>query len=293
MNTSIDCIPCFLQQSIDAIRSVTDDDNIRDCILKKVLLEVYNFDFSKSPPEMAQVIHKIIRDETQNEDPYKDVKNKSNQFALGLYDETKEKIIKSDDPFNAALRFAIAGNILDFAVISKWNKKRALIPFEKAIMQRVDDATISELFLELKKADSVLFLGDNVGEIVFDKLFIEQFPKDVKIYFAVKEAPIINDATLEDAYYVGIDEVAEVISNGTDAPGTVLSQCSQEFLSIYERADIVIAKGQANFETLNKEQRKIYFLTQIKCAVMAKLYNYSVGDWIVATSDKLNKMKEK
>ena len=143
----------------------------------------------------------------------------------------------------------------------------------------------------MKKANSILILGDNAGETVFDKLFIENVKTNGKIYYAAKASPIINDATINDALNVGLDNVSEIISNGTNAPGTLLGSCSQEFIDIYNKADVVIAKGQANFETLNNEKRKIYFLTQIKCSAIAEKYNFCVGDWIVTTTQHLQKLQ--
>lgn len=134
---------------------------------------------------------------------------------------------------------------------------------------------------DIKNAKTILLLGDNAGESVFDKLLIEHLPTNAKVYYAAKDSPIINDATVDDAIEVGLDRVSNVISNGTNAPGTLLHKCSLEFLSIYNMVDVVIAKGQANFETLNQEKRNVYFLTQIKCVVIAKRYNYNVGDRII------------
>nr|MDA3843302.1 ARMT1-like domain-containing protein [Candidatus Kapabacteria bacterium] len=138
---------------------------------------------------------------------------------------------------------------------------------------------------DIKNSDMILYLGDNCGEIVFDKLLIstikKEFP-DKKIIFAVRSAPIINDITIEDAEYVRMSELAEVIANGYDAPGTILEFCSDEFLDIYRNADLIISKGQGNYEGLSDETENIFFLLTAKCDVVAESLGAKVGDSIVA-----------
>ena len=151
---------------------------------------------------------------------------------------------------------------------------------------------VKQLKQDLDNAKNVLILADNAGETVFDSLLIEQLPEHLEVTYAVKGSPVINDAVEADAIDAGIDELAEVIDNGTDAPGTLLHQCSSSFIEYFNSADVVIAKGQANFETLNTANREIYFLTQIKCPVIAKAYDYQVGDWIVSTTSALAKRFE-
>jgi len=285
MQIQLDCIPCFVRQGLDALKQVTDDSELIERALKRVLKETSELDFSLSPPAMGQRIHSIIREECNNADPYKEIKLQADNCALGLYDEIKQKINSSSDAFISALRFSISGNIMDFALLPLWDSKRIYDSFEKALHHPIDEKIALELKGELADAQTILILADNTGETVFDKLFIETMDTDAKIYYAVKESPIINDATIEDAKRVGLDTVSTVISNGTNAPGTLINICSNEFLEIYNGADVVIAKGQANFETLNNEERKIYLLTQMKCQSIADKYRYKVGDWIVTTTN--------
>ena len=181
---------------------------------------------------------------------------------------------------------------MDFALFSKLDKELINSSFEKALHQAIDKTTAIELKNELKEAKKILILADNAGETVFDMLFIETMNTKGKVYYAVKDSPIINDATVKDAEKVGLNRVAKIVSNGTDAPGTILKECSDEFLSIYNSADVVIAKGQANLEALNNEIRKIYFLTQIKCSAIGNKYGYNVGDWKVTTTDKLKMLQK-
>lgn len=292
MQIQLECIPCFIRQGLDALRQVTDDEEIIIKALRRVLKEASELDFSLSPPAMAQQIHNIIKEESGNADPYAKIKDQADKYALALYDDIKEKIINSPDLFVSALRFSISGNIMDFALLSAWDNERIQSSFEKALHHPLDEKTAHKLESDIKTAKTILLLGDNTGETVFDKLFIETMDTKGEIYYAVKESPIINDATFDDAIKVGLNDVAKVISNGTNAPGTLLNHCSKEFLNIYYKADVVIAKGQANFETLNDETRKIYFLTQIKCSVIANKYTYNVGDWLVVTTNQLKALQE-
>ncbi|MBN1113842.1 MAG: DUF89 family protein [Oligoflexia bacterium] len=284
MKTYYDCLPCFIRQSLDAAREITDDQEIIGRSLKRVIREVSEFDLRMMPPEMGQVIHRIIREETGNPDPYKYKKDKSTEMALELAKDASRRIKAAGDPFETALRFAIAGNIMDFAFAETWNRGRIEDSFNKAEKHPVDSAMCEKLKNRIKKASSILFIGDNTGETVFDRLFIEEFPGSAPVCYAVKQSPVINDATEEDALKAGLDKVAKIINNGTDAPGTVLRQCSKEFLGHFYGSEIVIAKGQANFETLTGADREVFLLTQVKCRVIAEHYNFNVGDWIITTN---------
>ncbi len=287
MRSTLDCIPCFLRQSLEAGRRISQDEEQIGQALRKILSQISDFDLSLSPPEMGQKIHRILRQEIGNNDPYLQIKKDSTQIALSIAPQVRKQIKHSDNAFETAVRFAIAGNILDFALLSVWDDEKIKASFAKAEHQPIDTAMVEKLQQTLQQAKSVLILADNAGETVFDRLLIEQLPEHLEITYAVKGSPVINDAVEIDAIEAGIDELANVIDNGTDAPGTLLHQGSLSFIEHFSSADVIIAKGQANFETLNTAEREIYFLTQIKCPVIAKAYNYQVGDWIVSTTSAL------
>lgn len=287
MKTTLECIPCFITQALQALRAVCDDEILTHRILQMVLKKAAEFDISKTPPEMAQVIHKIIREQTGNSDPYLKVKQLSTQKALEAESQVLERIKKSDAPFEASLRYSIAGNILDFAILSLWNDEKLKESLDLAEIKKLDKRAVKKLYSEIQKAKNILILGDNAGETVFDKIFIENFiiPEQHKINYAVKSSPIINDAVYDDAVQAGLDKSCTIVENGTDAPGTVLDLCSEEFKKIFYSADLIISKGQANFETLNTVQGNIFFLTQIKCPVIGNNYGYSTGEWVVWRSE--------
>lgn len=265
MRTYLECIPCFFKQGLLAARiaGLAPDEQ------KKVLIEIArilpDIPMEASPPEIALHVYKAIRKSSGVQDPFKRIKDKYISLALSLYPELKKIVDNSEDPLLSAIRVAIAGNIIDFGVGSEFDVEETLKETMVAQFAVLD----YELFKEaLVKAKTILYIGDNAGETVFDRVLIEQMEGDV--IFAVREEPVINDALIEDAERSGIGEVARIISSGSDAPGTILTRCNREFLTLFQNADLVIAKGQGNYETLSEVSREIYFLIKAKCPVIAR-----------------------
>lgn len=289
LRTSLECIPCYVRQAIDATRMVTSDENVVNSVLKKVLVAISEFDISLTPPEIGQIVHRIIREESENPDPYFELKENSTKRALELSGNVEKLIFMSKSPFETAVRFSIAGNILDFGMKTEWDESRIMDSFTKAESHDLNTDMVNNLYDEISKAKRVLFLGDNAGEAVFDRMLIENFPGNAEVFYAVKGSPVINDVVFHDASQAGISSVANIIDNGADIQGTVLNQCSENFMDHYNNADVIIAKGQGNFETLNEENRRIYFLLQVKCEVIADHYEYNQGDWLVTTTDEMLK----
>ena len=283
MRTYLECIPCFVRQGLEALREVCPDEGRIDRILRRVLTEIAGFEPAQSPPELARAIHGLIRRELGDTDPYLRIKQRSTRQALEVMPEVRRRIERSDRPFHAAVRFAVAGNILDFALAGLWHPDRLGETLARAESQPMDEAAVDRLERAVTGAGTILWLADNAGETVFDRLLIERL-SGPRVVYAVKGGPIINDATLADAREAGLDRVADLVDNGSDAPGTVLSLCSDRFREAFARADLVIAKGQAQFETLNEADREVHFLTQIKCPVIGRHHGYAVGDWVVTTT---------
>ena len=218
-----------------------------------------------TPPEIGDRVHRLVRDEVGNSDPYKPAKRAATREALALYPRLKTLLADSDDPLETAVRLSIAGNIIDFGPAQDYDLWGAV---ERVLGQpfAIDDGAA---FCEaLSRAGEVLYLADNAGETVFDRLLIEAL--DAPVLYAVKGGPILNDATWEDALAAGVEQAAEIVSTGCDAPGTILDRCSERFQALYERAEMVIAKGQANYETLSERGSKVFFLLQTKCPVIAR-----------------------
>ena len=231
-----------------------------------------------SVPAFSRDLHHFLRQYIKNPDPYKEAKRQSNDLALGMYPGLKKMVLESENPFETALRLAIAGNIIDYGVSDHFDLEAALT---KVLNSDFAIDHSSELKNAVTKAKTVLYLGDNTGEIVFDKLFVETMMHP-NLWFAVRGAPVINDATLDDARYVGIDEVADVVSNGYDAPSTLPEHCSAEFQELFNRADVIISKGQGNLEGLidNPTNKEIYFLLMVKCDVIADVLGVAKGSFV-------------
>ena len=284
MRTYFDCVPCFVRQVLDSMRMITDDEQLHEKVLREALKMASEMDLGQSPPAMAQKIHRFIRETTSVNDPYLEVKSRFNTLALRMYPKLKHQIEASIDPIETAVRLAIAGNIIDFGVDSSVDPTRV----EETIAASLTGALAAEsleLFKELvSQAQDILYLGDNAGEIVFDRLLIEQLPFE-KITFVVKGGPILNDAVMEDARIAGLPEIVDVIDNGSDAPGTILESCSETFCKRFDKSDLVIAKGQGNYETLSNINKNIFFLVRPKCNVLARHLGCEIGSLVLSGSN--------
>ncbi len=276
MKTAIECVPCFLQQALSAAQFASDDIELHEKVIRAVSLSVSTMDLNTSPPAMGQLIHRIIRELTGDVDPYRQVKSFSNQLALRLLPMLKKRTAASDDPFAAAARVAIAGNIIDFARNHDLNEHTILEAIESSFAAPLCRNNLSVFRDECSRAENILYLGDNAGEIVFDRLLMEMIGPE-KITFAVRGHPTLNDATRADAEAGGISEMVRVIDNGTDVPGTILEQCSPAFREVFDEAGLIIAKGQGNYETLSNMKRNIFFLFKVKCPVVSRLTGLELG----------------
>jgi hypothetical protein len=277
MKTNTECIPCFLRQAYDVLEKTNKSEEAKREILKKVSLKLFEMPFDQSPPRIAKEIYSIINELADIKDPFEKEKKHSNDLALKLYPELKERIDKADDRLLEAIRLAAIGNIIDLGAKSTFDIEEELKEGENKEFAIFDYSKFKD---KLEKCDEILYLADNAGEIVFDKLLIEILHKPV--IFAVRAKPVINDATMQDALYCGLDEVAEVMSSGSTAPGTVLDLCSDEFLEIYNNSSFIISKGQGNFEELSDADEPIFFIFKAKCSAVAKELNVNEGDMILS-----------
>ena len=282
MKTYFDCIPCFLRQTLDSIRLFTPDEAVHERVLREVLRSAGEMDLCQTPPEMGQRIHRRIRELTGRSDPYREMKDRFNRMALELYPTVRNQVEDSDHPMETAVRLAIAGNVIDLGVNSHLSETQV----REAVMHGLSaslDGDVEEFSGVASSADNILYLTDNAGEIVFDRLLIEQLPRG-KVTVGVRGFPVINDATLTDAEFAGIPELAEVIDNGSDAPGTILDDCSDTFRDRFNKAEIIIAKGQGNYETLSAVDKDIYFLLKAKCPVIAEDLGCEVDSLVLRRS---------
>jgi len=282
MKTFLDCIPCFVRQALDSVRLITDDENIHEEVLRNVLDLAGKMDLHQSPAAMGRHIHQHIRQLTGTNDPYRKIKDRFNQLALSLLPDLKSRIQKSSTPLETAVRLAIAGNIIDFGVTSQLDDSHVLDAIEHSVTAPLN-GDIDKFSTAVRDANRILYLADNTGEIVFDRLLLEQLPTS-KITVVVKGSPIINDATMIDAKTTGITDIVDVIDNGSDAPGTILKTCSEPFQKRFAAADLIIAKGQGNYETLSDVNKHIFFLLKAKCSVIAEHIGCSLGSLVLLQS---------
>ncbi len=278
MKTYYECIPCLLQSIIRLFKNGLIKEDKHEIIIKKIFEYLLKESFDYSPPKIAQEMYKIVKNETGNKDPYKEIKYKYNKLCMDIYEKLKNKIINNKKPIYETLKLSIIGNIIDFAPNHSFNLIETISKLE-SIEFAINDS--KNLFNDIKNANSILFLGDNSGEIVFDKLFLETINHPNVIY-AVRGKPILNDSTIEDADFVGITKLAKIIDTGIDFPGIDFEQSSSEFKKIYKDTDFIISKGQGNYESLNEiKNKKIYFLLMAKCDPVAHQLGVKKGDIVV------------
>jgi uncharacterized protein with ATP-grasp and redox domains len=246
-----------------------------------VLEALGGFDLDESPAANATLAVKAVCRATGNEDPYREIKREQNRLALELESEMKAMIAKSSHRIETAMLVSAFGNIIDLGAQDSFDLSREL---ETLFQKGFAISEIAEFLRELERARRLLFLADNAGEIVFDRILLETLPADLEKVLVVKSGPIINDATTADALMVGADRAARVITTGGSDLGVNRDNCSEEFLEALAKADIVIAKGHANFETLNEEKRGIFFLLKAKCAVVARALGVETGSLVFLRS---------
>lgn len=277
---NLECIPCFQKQALNAVRMATDDPQLRSDILREVIDKLMSMEWDQSPPKLAQAVHKIVRDRL-GKDPYQDVKRESNELALSLYDHMKDVVSNSDDELNTAVRIAIAGNIMDFGPYSHFDFDSTLSECLVADMAVDQCSSFKE---QCEDAMSLLYLVDNAGEVVCDKVLLETmmglYPLK-KVTMAVKGGNILNDATYHDIDEVGLNKLPNIdflcVSNGESFTG--IPRESDSFRKIMDSYDMVISKGQGNYEMLSSN-KDIFFLLKAKCALIAEDIGVPMGSMV-------------
>ena len=276
MRTFLDCCTCFLRQALDATRNAGSDDVLQARIIKKVLLLLAETPITSKPPEISELVQQILRTELNDPDPYAALKQSSTQEALALLPWLQEVIPNSPDPLETALQLCVAGNIIDFGASRDFNLPEVI---EQVLSADFGIYDLEEIKKGLARANTILFLADNAGETVFDKLLIEQINKPV--IYAVKSSPVLNDATRVDAISAGVDQVATIIETGTAIPGASLEKSTPEFRSLFNSADLIISKGQGNYEMLSENPQPIFFLLKAKCAIIARDLEVPLGSFVI------------
>ena len=271
MKTSVFCYPCYLRQALQLTRLTGCSEKIQHQTILEVAKLFPQLSLQDNPPQNSLLVYEAIAKTTRIADPYAHQKKESNLRALAVIDRLRQEVRAAENQLDLAIRFSIAGNIIDYGAHEHFDIDTALDASRKVPLALDHSDILIKKIQALPANSTILYLADNCGEIVYDSLLVELLAADkLQVTVAVKKAPIINDATREDAVQAGLGSYAKIIDNGTACPGTPLGICSQEFLSHYSSADLVISKGQGNFETLSEEKRDIFFLLTIKCAVVGQ-----------------------
>jgi uncharacterized protein with ATP-grasp and redox domains len=265
----LDCYPCLVRHALEASREITADPAKQREVLVRVLRLLPEIAEDTTPVRIAAEVHSLIREALGVDDPYLAQKKKYNELAQSLVPELKKTIARAKNPLEAAVRIAIAGNIIDFGALGERFDLKAMVKECRDTPLGLND--LPQLEQDLKRAKRIVYVGDNAGEIVFDRLLVEEIQRlyNPEIFFVVRGRPILNDATLEDARSVGLTDRVTVVASGGDGPGCELDR-SPALKPLFEAAELVIAKGQGNYEALSSEPYPIYFLLRIKCRVIAR-----------------------
>ncbi len=268
------CISCLLEKNLKNIPdSFTTAQKTE--YMQGILKIIGNADISMSAPEIVGEIRKFKKNYGEAFD-YSEIKYYFNQFMLSLEKKIEARIENSQNPLKTAVKYAMAGNFIDFGAMESVDEEKLRQTLDSAQSIAIDETQFENFYHEIIKARNIAYLTDNCGEIVLDKLLIKQIFKlngDVKINVIVRGEPVLNDCTIEDAKQVEMDKLVQVYGNGSAVAGTVLSKISDEAKAVIDNADLIISKGQGNFETLHHSGKNIYFLFLCKCEMFAKRFN--------------------
>ena len=274
-----ECFFCHTKTVEKLIRKFNPPADVAEDFLRSVNL-LFGKEWETTNPHLATQIHRLAKEKLNVADLYKEEKFNANEMLLEHYGFWKSLVAESKNPFLTAAKLAVTGNVIDYGAHSL-NGDDIVAQIKELTSNTLAVDETEELFDRLQKAESVLYIGDNAGEIVFDRLFIETI-NHPNIIFAVRGYPVINDVTIDDVKQTGIDKLCKIITNGNDAPSTLLEYCPDEFMKTYDQADVIIAKGQGNFEGLmNEKKDNLFFMLMAKCDPIAGMLGVNKGDMLV------------
>ncbi|HHU40553.1 MAG TPA: DUF89 family protein [Propionibacterium sp.] len=277
MQLFLDCYPCLLRQVLQAARIASTDEATQARIMDEAMLTLTQHHTFTTAPALAQTMHEIVQRHSGLTDPYQQIKARDMRAALRLEPFLTAFVDAGPDRLSRSLKLAATGNVMDSALYSNLDIESCVAAELDKPFARFD---LEAFEAELVGVRTVLIVGDNAGEAVFDKVLARELAKTHEVIFAVRGRPIINDVTADDAHLVGIDAHARILSTGCAAPGAILDACSDEFRSVFARADLVISKGQGNFEALSDAPRTLFFLLKAKCSKVAQELDVEVGDFV-------------
>jgi damage-control phosphatase, subfamily I len=280
MKAQPECLSCIFPQVLRTAKLVSDDPVMWEKAIRMLAERVKTLKLEdETPASVSMPVYEIIKEITGIEDPYDKIKKETNAAAKRVLPALEKLVLAAKDPLSSAVHMAAAGNIIDFGLNHDLDMERDILPTASQEFA-IDD--IEEFRNDIKPGVKVLYLGDNSGEIIFDKVLIEKMIElGAEVTFVVKSGPILNDVTMEDAEYAGITGIAKVIGTGSADLGINWKKISKEFSEHYANADIIISKGHANFETVSGKEGNIYFILKTKCESVARELNNSVGDLVL------------
>ncbi len=284
LNIASECVECIINQSARVASTLGVDDALGKKLVDTAKEMSKNFSFGQTPPEVATPVYHTLSEILQTEDIYDVIKRHSTQQALRFLPVLQKRLEESRDPFLTSLKIAVAGNVIDLASQKAFDLEKEL---EKIFDTdfAIDDT--KKLHALLEDANKAVVLGDNAGEHVFDKLFIQTLQKlfpHIKFFYFVRSKPIINDVTLKETKEIAFDEVCEVVDSGVETPGFVYTQANQKAKELFDSADLVLSKGMGNYECLSPSHKSpIAFLLKVKCSVVAASLGKAIGDIVCKT----------
>lgn len=288
MEIFFDCLPCMLRQTLEASRLATDRLNLQKKIIEDSIEILSHYKDYKCSPDLCRAMHQAVKRYSCVEDPYIQIKNRDIVAAKRAYPILERFLQEKQNNLYWALKIAATGNIIDSAINNNVNMEDCI---EKELEKEFSVCDLEPFENRLKTSKSLLIIGDNAGETVFDRILAQDL-SFLDVTYAVRSEPIINDATVEVAYASGLGDCTNIISTGCNAPGAILEECSTEFLNIFNHADIIISKGQGNFEALSDERKQIFFLLKAKCPVISQKLGVDLNQYVFKYGSMINQTME-
>jgi uncharacterized protein with ATP-grasp and redox domains len=276
MNSREECITCLLNFCERTLNHCEMDEGDRQKLLDEIAAKLENISLKLSPAAIADYATGIIRERVGIEDLYKGDKSEQNTKALAVYPQLKEMVDQAKDRLKTAFLIAATGNIIDLGAHADFNVEGILRDFSTISFAKDDFEVFRD---QLNRSKTLLFIADNCGEIIFDRVMLEEL-RDIRKIVAVKTIPFINDVTIGDVYGTGIEDTAEIIETGTCNLDFSCPTINVDFLALFKSADVVISKGHANFEALHGKRKDVFFLLRAKCDVVAAVIGVDKGDFI-------------
>jgi len=275
------CVSCIINQSHKVANAIRADAMLHGRLVGAVEELSKDFSYSHTPVQIASYVYEKMAQIAEKSDLYDEVKALSTQKALSFAPELREKLRNAENPLLVATKIAVAGNVIDLAAAVEFDLKEEL---ERIFLTNFAHDDFELFVKELQNAKHVVILGDNVGEHIFDYIFIQELKKlypEIHYDYFVRGVPIINDVTMKEAREAGFDKLCGVVDSGVNTPGFDYARANQNAKDIFDAADLVISKGMGNYESLTPSHRgKICFLLKVKCSVVAKSLQKEIGDII-------------